>query len=393
MKKEISLILQIINLTVFEVDQNHDIELEINTITNLSENGELLSSDADLQDENSELYEHHHWVVDRGQTPIRIDKFLTHKIESVSRSKVQAAASAGCILVNRRTVKSNYKVKPLDEISVVLSHPKYELSIIPQDIPIHIVYEDDDLIVIDKEAGMVVHPGHGNYSGTLVNALSYYLLDLPLFQSGEMRPGLVHRIDKDTSGILVVAKTEHALNHLALQFFEHTIERKYLALVWGNLNDDTGTIVGNIGRNPKDRMQMWVFEDGSDGKHAVTHYRVVERLGYVTLVECQLETGRTHQIRAHFRHIGHPLFNDSRYGGNQILRGTTFTKYKQFVNNCFGILPRQALHARSLSFDHPKLKERMSFEAELPQDMTEVIRKWKTYSENNINRHNFDSNP
>ena len=342
---------------------------------------ETVYADVDMQDDNTEMYEHHHWVVDRGQTPVRIDKFLSHKIEGVSRSKVQAAAGAGCILVNRNVVRSSYKVKPLDDISVVLSHPKYELSIIPQDIPLNIVYEDDDLIVINKAAGMVVHPGLGNYTGTLVNALSYYFMDSPLFKSGDMRPGLVHRIDKDTSGILVVAKTEHALNHLALQFFEHTIDRRYLALVWGNPADDTGTIIGNIGRNPKDRTQMWVFEDCSDGKHAVTHYRVVERFGYVTLVECQLETGRTHQIRAHFRHIGHPLFNDSRYGGNQILRGTTFTKYKQFVNNCFEILPRQALHARSLAFNHPtEHGKRMCFESELPQDMADVISKWRKYS-------------
>jgi len=354
--------------------------MDSNEITEFPERIPDVSFDEDFQDESAELYEHHHWVVDRGQTPIRIDKFLTHKIEGVSRSKVQTAAEAGCILVNQRAVKSNYKVKPLDDVSVVLSHPKYELTIIPQNIPIHIVYEDDHLIVIDKEAGMVVHPGHGNYTGTLVNALTYYFQDLPMFQSGEMRPGLVHRIDKDTSGILVVAKTEHAHNHLARQFFEHSIERKYLALVWGNLTDDTGTITGNIGRNPKNRMQMWVFEDGSDGKHAVTHYRVVERLGYVTLVECQLETGRTHQIRTHFRHIGHPLFNDSRYGGDQILRGTTFTKYKQFVNNCMHILPRQALHARSLAFDHPVSGERLYFESDIPQDMTEVIRKWRVYT-------------
>ena len=358
--------------------------MDCNEITGFQEKDADISSDADLQDENTDLYEHHHWVVDRGQTPIRIDKFLTHRIESVSRSKVQAAAEAGCILVNRRAVKSNYKVKPLDDISVVLPHPKFELTIIPQNIPFHIVYEDDDLIVIDKEAGMVVHPGHGNYTGTLVNALTHYLMDLPLFQNGEMRPGLVHRIDKDTSGILVVAKTEHALNHLARQFFEHTIERKYLALVWGNLPDDTGTITGNIGRHPKDRLQMYVFEDGSDGKHAVTHYRVVERIGYVTLVECQLETGRTHQIRVHFKYIGHPLFNDSRYGGDQILRGTTFTKYKQFVNNCFEMLPRQALHARSLAFDHPTLRKRMNFESELPEDMAGVIHKWKRYTETRI---------
>ena len=338
-------------------------------------------SDTDLQDENTDMYEHHHWVVDRGQTPMRIDKFLTHKIVGISRTKVQAAAGAGCILVNGQAIKSNYKVKPLDDISVVLSHPKFELTVIPEDIPINIVYEDDDLMVIDKEAGMVVHPGHGNYTGTLVNALTHYLMNLPLFQSGEVRPGLVHRIDKDTSGILVVAKTELALNHLSRQFFEHTIERKYLALVWGTIDADAGTITGNVGRNPKNWLQMRVFEDGSDGKHAVTHYRVVERLGYVTLVECRLETGRTHQIRAHFRHIGHPLFNDSRYGGHQILRGTTFTNYKQFINNCFEILPRQALHARSLAFDHPSSGQRMGFESELPQDMAEVIQKWKNYSQ------------
>ena len=340
--------------------------------------------DAELQDENTDLYEHHHWMVDRGQTPIRIDKFLTHKIEGVSRTKVQAAAGAGCILVNKNTVKSNYKVKPFDDISVVLSHPKYELTLIPQDIPIRILYEDNDVIVIDKEAGMVVHPGYGNYSGTLVNALIYHLQDLPLFQSGEMRPGLVHRIDKDTSGILVVAKTEHALSHLSRQFFEHTIERKYLALAWGNLSDEEGTITGNIGRNPKDRQQMRVFADGSDGKNAVTHYRVVERFSYVTLVECQLETGRTHQIRVHFRYIGHPLFNDRRYGGDQILRGTTFSKYKQFVNNCFEMLPRQALHARSLAFDHPLTGKRLYFETELPQDMMEVTRKWRIYAQSRI---------
>jgi len=357
--------------------------MDTKEIGDFQENNVDASSDADLQDENSEMYEHHHWIVDRGQTPERIDKFLTHRIEGISRNKVQAAVGAGSILVNSRTVKSNYKVKPLDDISIVFSHPKFELTIIPEDIPLNIVYEDDELLVINKEAGMVVHPGHGNYTGTLINALSHYFMNLPLFQSGEMRPGLVHRIDKDTSGVLVVAKTEHALNHLARQFFEHTIERQYLALVWGDVADDEGTITGNIGRHPKDRLQMWVFKDGSDGKHAVTHYRVVERFGYVTLVECKLETGRTHQIRVHLKHLGHTLFNDSRYGGNQILRGTTFTKYKQFINNCFEILPRQALHARLLEFDHPtEAGKRMSFEVEMPKDMTEVIRKWKVYTEN-----------
>ena len=337
--------------------------------------------DEDLQDERNELYEHYHWVVDKGQSLLRIDKYLTLRIENASRTKVQAVAEAGNILVNNCAVKSNYRVKPLDEISVVMAHPPRELTIIPQDIPINIVYEDDHLMVIDKEAGMVVHPGHGNYTGTLVNALTFYLKDLPLFRSGEMRPGLVHRIDKDTSGILVIAKTERALNHLARQFFEHSIERRYLALVWGNVDEDAGTITGNIGRNPKDRMQMWVFEDGSEGKHAVTHYRVIERLGYITLVECQLETGRTHQIRVHFKYKGYPLFNDKRYGGDQILRGTTFTKYKQFVNNCFAILPRQALHARSLAFDHPETGKRMAFESALPDDMSSVIEKWRRYSE------------
>jgi 23S rRNA pseudouridine1911/1915/1917 synthase len=282
--------------------------------------------------------------------------------------------------VNGTAVKSSYKVKPLDEISVVMPHPPRDTTVIPQDIPFRIVHEDEHLIVVDKEAGMVVHPGHGNYTGTLVNALTYHLRDLPLFQTGEMRPGLVHRIDKDTSGILVVAKSEKALNHLSRQFFEHSIDRRYLALVWGDFTEDTGTITGNIGRNPRDRMQMWVFADGSDGKPAITHYQVVERFGYVTLVECRLETGRTHQIRAHFRHIGHPLFNDSRYGGDQILRGTTFTKYKQFVNNCFTLLPRQALHARSLAFDHPATGKRILFESQLPNDMAQVIEKWRKYA-------------
>jgi 23S rRNA pseudouridine1911/1915/1917 synthase len=317
------------------------------------------------EDRGDELFEHYRIIVDKGQGLLRMDKFLSNQMAHTSRSKIKQAAQAGNILVNGVPQIQNYKVKPLDEISLVLTYPPRDIEVIPEDIPINITYEDDDLIVVNKEAGMVVHPGHGNYTGTLVNALAYYLMDLPLFQNGEMRPGLVHRIDKDTSGILVVAKTEHTQIYLARQFFEHTIERKYLALVWGNLADDTGTITGNIGRNPKDRMQMWVF-------------------GYVTLVECQLETGRTHQIRVHFKYIGHPLFNDSRYGGDQILRGTTFTKYKQFVNNCFGILPRQALHARLLAFNHPASGKRMSFESELPQDIAEVVRKWKVYSENSL---------
>ncbi|MDR1673585.1 MAG: RluA family pseudouridine synthase [Bacteroidales bacterium] len=342
----------------------------------------------DLQDESGELYEYYRWTVDSGQTPVRMDKFLTHRIENASRTKVQAAIDAGNVRVNGCIEKSNYKVKPLDEISVVMPHPPRDMTVIPQDIPLNILYEDEHVMVVNKTAGMVVHPGYGNYDGTLVNALAFHLQDLPLFQNGEMRPGLVHRIDKDTSGILAVAKSEKALNHLSRQFFEHTIDRRYLALVWGSLPDDSGVVTGNIGRNPRDRMQMRVFEDGSDGKPAVTHYRVVERLGYVTLVECRLETGRTHQIRAHFKHLGYPLFNDSRYGGDQILRGTTFSKYRQFVRNCFTLLPRQALHARSLDFDHPETGQRMHFESELPDDMAQVIDKWRKYAENSIRETN-----
>lgn len=340
----------------------------------------MMTTDENELPEGHEWYESYHWTVDKGQALVRIDKFLTARVENATRTKVQAAADAGCILVNGTAVKSSYKVKPLDEISVVMAHPPRDTTIIPQNIPLNIIYEDEQLIVVNKEAGMVVHPAHGNYSDTLVNALTYHLRDLPLFQSGEMRPGLVHRIDKDTSGVLVVAKTEKALNHLALQFFEHSIDRRYLALVWGDFTEDSGTITGNIGRNPRDRMQMWVFPDGSDGKPAITHYQVVERFGYVTLVECRLETGRTHQIRAHFRHIGHPLFNDSRYGGDQILRGTTFSKYKQFVNNCFAILPRQALHARSLAFSHPQTGKRVLFDSQLPEDMAQAIEKWRKYT-------------
>ena len=329
--------------------------------------------------ESSELYEHHRIVADKGQGALRIDKFLFHKLENVSRSKIQNAAQAGNILVNEKAVKPNYKVKPLDLISVVFPHPPYEFQLIPQEIPLNIVYEDDYLIVVDKEAGLVVHPGHGNYEGTLVNGLLYHLKDIPLFQKGEMRPGLVHRIDKNTSGLLVVAKTELALNHLAKQFYERTTKRRYQAIVWGSFNDEEGTITGNIGRSPKDRMKMFVFPEGEDGKHAVTHYKVLEELGYVSLVECRLETGRTHQIRVHMEYIGHPILNDDRYGGDRILKGTTFTKYKQFVHNCFSIMPRHALHARSLGFIHPHTGEEMYFESPLPSDMTEVVEKWRVY--------------
>lgn len=334
----------------------------------------------DNNDENSELFEHHRIEVDKGQGLLRIDKFLVDKLEAVSRSKIQAASLAGSILVNQQPVKSNYKVKPGDVVSIVLPHPPRELEIHPEDIPISIVYEDDDLVVVNKAPGMVVHPGHGNYTGTLVNALAYHLQDAPLFKKGELRPGLVHRIDKDTSGLLVVAKTEVALNHLAKQFFEKTTYRRYTALVWGNLEAEEGTINGHIGRHLTDRMQMAVFPDGEHGKPAVTHYKILERLGYVNLVECRLETGRTHQIRVHMKFIGHPIFNDERYGGDQILRGTTFNKYKQFVQNCFSIMPRQGLHARALGFVHPVSGKQMMFESDLPNDMHEVIEKWRTYT-------------
>jgi 23S rRNA pseudouridine1911/1915/1917 synthase len=330
--------------------------------------------------ENNELFEHFRFEADKGQSLLRVDKYLQNKLEGTSRSRIQSAADAGNILVNNIPVKSSYKVKPDDVVSVVLPHPPRKLELIPEDIPLNIIFEDDQLIVLNKEAGMVVHPGYGNYTGTLVNALMHHLKDNPLFQSGEERPGLVHRIDKNTSGLLVVAKTETAMSNLAMQFFRKTTKRRYNALVWGEPPGEEGTITGHIGRNPKDRKKMMVFPNGEQGKDAVTHYRIMERLGYVTLMECNLETGRTHQIRVHFEYIKHPLFNDNEYGGDKILRGTTFTKYKQFVTNCFNILPRQALHARSLGFIHPKTKKEMHFETDLPEDMTTVIEKWRKYT-------------
>ena len=334
------------------------------------------------EQEEGGLYEHYRLTVDAGQTSVRIDKFLTNRIDNASRSRIQSAADAGSILVNGSPVKSNYKVKPNDDIQIVMDYPRHELKIIPEDIPLNIVYEDDHLVVINKPPGLVVHPGHGNYSGTLVNALAWYFKDLPLFNSEDPRPGLVHRIDKDTSGLLVVAKTEKAKNKLALQFFEKTSERLYQALVWGSLKEDEGTITGNIGRSLNNRQVFTVFPEGDYGKHAVTHYRVLKRIGYVSLVECKLETGRTHQIRVHMKYINHPLFNDSNYGGDQILRGTTFSKYKQFVQNCFKILPRQALHAKTLGFVHPATGEKMMFDSELPDDMKEAIEKWENYIAN-----------
>ena len=340
---------------------------------------DMLLPDPD-EEQQDEMYEHFSLTVDKGM--LRIDKFLTNRMEGASRNRIQTAADAGNILVNGKPVKSSYKVKPLDRISIVLPYPVREVEIIPENIPLDIPYEDDDIIIVNKPAGMVVHPGHGNYSGTLVNALTYHLKDLPLFQSGDMRAGLVHRIDKNTSGILVIAKNERAHAKLAKQFFDHTIDRVYCALVWGNMESDEGTIIGNVGRSTKDRLKMAVYPDGSQGKHAVTHYKVIERLGYVNLIECRLETGRTHQIRVHMEYIGHPLFNDERYGGDRILKGTTFSKYKQFVENCFKLLPRHALHARSLGFIHPTTGQYVHFESELPEDMRTVIERWRNYVAN-----------
>lgn len=332
---------------------------------------------------DEELYEHFRFEATKGQMPLRVDKFLMNLVENATRNKIQQAAEAGNIIVNDVAVKSNYKVKAFDVVRIMLSHPPYENLILPENIPLDIVFEDDALLVINKPAGLVVHPGHGNYTGTLVNALAFHFENLPLNSSE--RPGLVHRIDKDTSGLLVVAKTEFAMTFLAKQFEEKTSEREYIALVWGNVAEDEGTVTGDIARHAKDRMQMAVVPDG-EGKHAVTHYKVLERFGYVTLVSCKLETGRTHQIRVHMKSIGHTLFNDERYGGNLILKGTTFTKYKQFIDNCFKVLPRQALHAKTLGFVHPTTKEFMSFNTELPEDMKECIAKWKAYS----NSHNTD---
>ncbi|MEE4115650.1 MAG: RluA family pseudouridine synthase [Marinilabiliaceae bacterium] len=338
-----------------------------------------MQEDPGEQADQQELFEHFRFETDPGQTPLRIDKFLINRLESTSRTRIQSAANAGNILVDGRAVKPNYRVKPGEVIQIVLPQAPREIDLIPEDLPLDIIYEDEDVLIVNKKPGMVVHPGYGNYTGTLINALMWHFKDLPLFSSGELRPGLVHRIDKNTSGILVIAKNEFALNHLARQFFERTTGRRYTALVWGSPDPDEGTITGNIGRSPKDRKVMYVFKDGSDGKPALTHYRVLERLGYVSLIECRLETGRTHQIRVHMSYINHPLFNDPEYGGDKILKGTTFTKYQQFVRNCFNILPRQALHARYLSFDHPLSGKRMEFETELPDDMQAVIDKWKTY--------------
>ncbi len=328
--------------------------------------------------EEEKLFEHFNFKVPAGQSPIRIDRYLTDKIENLARNRIQNVAKAGGVLVNEKPVKSNYKVKPNDEIKIVLPYAPYENLLVPENIPLDIVYEDEDLVIVNKPSGMVVHPGHGNYNGTLLNALIYHFDNLP--ENSDNRPGLVHRIDKDTTGLLVVAKNEVALTKLAQQFADKTSKRKYIALVWGDLSEDEGTIEGNLGRNPKNRLQMIVFPEGEQGKHAVTHYKVLERFGYVTLVELQLETGRTHQIRAHMKYIGHPLFNDARYGGDKILKGTTFTKYKQFVENTFKVLPRQALHAKTLGFEHPRTGKFMEFDSAIPEDMQQAIERWRNYA-------------
>jgi 23S rRNA pseudouridine1911/1915/1917 synthase len=333
-----------------------------------------MDNNIDFQEPEEELFEHYRFDVPKGQALLRIDKYLMLLVPNATRNKIQNAATAGDIYVNDIPVKSNYKVKPLDIVRILLSHPPFENRVDPEDIPLDIVYEDDSLLLINKPPGLVVHPGHGNYTGTLVNALAFHFQNLPLNSSE--RPGLVHRIDKNTSGLLVIAKTEEAMSHLAKQFEDKTSEREYIALVWGNVKEDEGTIEGNIARHVKDRMQMAVFPEGDQGKHAVTHYKVLERFGYVTLVSCKLETGRTHQIRVHMKYIGHTLFNDERYG----LKGTTFTKYKQFIDNCFKTLPRQALHAKTLGFTHPVTKEFMQFDTELPKDMQDCIEKWRNYS-------------
>ena len=330
-------------------------------------------------EESTELYEHSRFVVDKGQSLLRIDKYLADKIENASRTRIQNAANAGSILVNEVVIKPNYRVKPGDVISIVLPHPPKDTEIYPEKIPVNILYEDADIIVVNKEAGMVVHPAHGNFTGTLQNALLYHFQESGTDEP-DPRAYLVHRIDKDTSGILLVAKNEMAQIRLAKQFFEHTIDRKYVALVWGNLRENEGTITGFISRDPHDRLIMKISEDEEKGRISVTHYKVLERFGYVTLVECLLETGRTHQIRAHFKHIGHPLFNDTKYGGNEILKGTTFTKYKQFIINCFKLMPHQALHAKSLGFIHPSTKKYVLFDSAYPDDMEAVIEKWRTYS-------------
>ena len=341
-----------------------------------------LDTELEQEDDGNGLYEHFRFVADKGQTLLRVDKFLVDHIQKTSRNRIQQAAEADCVLVNGKPVKSNYRVKPNDVVTVVMDRPRYELEIIPEDIPLEIVYEDSELLVVNKPAGLVVHPGHGNYHGTLVNALAYHFRNNPDYDVNDPRMGLVHRIDKDTSGLLVVAKTPDAKTHLGKQFFNKTTKREYVAVVWGLPDPKDGTITGNIGRSLKDRLQMAVFPEGDYGKHAVTHYYTIERLAHVAVMKYVLETGRTHQIRGHSKYKGHPLFNDARYGGDIILRGTTAGSYRKFVEDCFAVCPRQALHARTLGFVHPSTGKEMFFEAPVPADMTELIERWRKYAEN-----------
>jgi 23S rRNA pseudouridine1911/1915/1917 synthase len=339
----------------------------------------MIDETGPIDSDEQDLFEHLRVVVDKGQSLLRIDKFLMHRIENASRNRIQNAIEAGNVLLNDKPVKASYRVKPQDVISVVLPHPPRDTEVYPENIPINIVYEDNDVLVVNKPAGMVVHPGYNNYTGTLVNALVYHFQQLPTLPGNDGRPGLVHRIDKDTSGLLLISKNERSMNYLAKQFYDHTINRKYLALAWGDIEQD-GTVSGYIGRSINDRRVMSIYDDPEKGKWAVTHYRVLQRMGYVTLIECKLETGRTHQIRAHMKHIGHPLFSDAMYGGDKILKGTVFSKYRQFVENCFEIMPRQALHAQSLGFLHPSLKKDIYFEAPLPADFKAVLDKWQKYT-------------
>lgn len=340
---------------------------------------------ADSADNGDELYEHFRLTVDKGQKPVRIDQFLTARMENKSRNRIQVAAKAGSILVNTKPVKSNYKVRPFDEITIVLSHPPINRFLVPEDIPLNIIYEDKDLLIVNKVAGMVAHPGVGNFTGTLVNALSWHLKNLPRTKNSgapdedHLRPGLVHRIDKHTSGLLVIAKQEEAMTFLAKQFFDKTVERKYITLVWGNVEQDSGTIEGNIGRDDRQRKLFTIYRDGSAGKPAITHYKVIKRFGYVTLCECVLETGRTHQIRVHMKSIGHTVFNDDRYEGNKVLKGPNSSNYKQFVHNCFELIPGQALHAKTLGFIHPTTKQKMLFDSELPEGFKTLLEKWENF--------------
>ncbi len=337
-------------------------------------------SDPDFTEDGRDYWEHYRYEVEKGQVLLRIDKYLVERIKGTSRNRIQNAAEAQCIRVNGRPVKSNYRVHPGEIISVVMDRPRYENEIVAQDIPLDIVYEDDELLVVNKPAGMCVHPGHGNYDGTLVNALAWHFKDIPDYDVTDPRMGLVHRIDKDTSGLLVVAKTPRAKTSLGKQFFDKTTKRQYIAVVWGEMKDAEGTVTGNIGRSLRDRLQMCVFPEGDMGKHAVTHYTTLENLAHVAVVRCQLETGRTHQIRVHMKHIGHPLFNDERYGGDQVLRGFKTASYGAFIQNCFKLCPRQALHAKTLGFVHPVTGQQMDFDSPLPADMTALIEKWRTYA-------------